>query len=494
MQGHEDDVRRVGSIRELRAHPRLPQWGVWVLVALTWLVTFPRLVTGAFGDHGTFISVADRLRAGDRLYADVWDNKDPLFYYLLALARSVTEYGDILLEVGWLVVAAAASASIARHAAVNRTRAVVAGWVLAPIVLTGTTYVSGMTHLPGTAVVLSVLALVLRGNWVAAGALLGALVFLKLLAAPVAVAAILVVLLRRRSWVQAVRLSVSAMTTLAGVVLVMALRGELTAYVDTQLGNVGYSQGDLLDSEWGPVAAHLLSAAPEDSRTAALTTVASIVVVILLASLAGRRRGDAPVAALAAAMLAAALAILAVTALWPHHVQLLYLPGVLGLVAVMAAIPDGWLSHVRVLAAVVLAAYLVGGAPHPYWYLSAARGLAAHVASLEGASPEAREVAASGSAGNYARLGANDTNAHARGLQSWDLTCRRFHQYPFDPPSALDEVLTCLPKADAVIVGGGFRIEAGKTAWNLFVTRARAVLSEGYTCEPTSFGEICARR
>jgi hypothetical protein len=494
MQGHEDDGRQVEAIREPRVHRRRPRWAIWTLVGLTWMATFPRLVTGAFGDHGTFISVADRLRAGDRLYVDVWDNKDPLFYYVLALARTVTEYGDIVLEVAWLVLAAASTTALGRHAGLSGERAVLAGWVLAPIVLTGTTYVSGMTHLPGAAVVLSVTALSLRGRWVGAGALLGALAFLKLLAVPLAGVAVLAVIVWRRAGGAAVRLVLSTGTIMGVIVVAMVLRGELTAYVDMQLGNIAYSQGRLLDSEWGPVAAHLLAAAPEDSRTAALTTVGALVLVILAASLARPRGRGVQIWVLAAAMLGTALAILATTALWPHHVQLLYVPGVLGVVALLAAVPRGWLQHGRAVAAVVLAAYLIGGAAHPYWYLTALRGLGTHVASLQGRSPEADALIAKGQAGRYARLGTNDTNAHARGLQSWELVCPRFHQYPFDSPSALAEVLTCLPTADAVIVASAFGPETGEAAWNRFVSRARAVLSEDYTCEPTSFGELCTRR
>ncbi len=496
MQGHEVDDRRVETIREVHVHRGRLWWAVWALIGLTWVITFPRLVPGASdpADHGTFISVADRLRAGDRLYADVWDNKDPLFYYLLALARSITEYGDILLEVGWLALAAAAIVSIGRRVGLSRGRAVVAGWMLTPIVLTGATYVPGMTHLPGTAVALCVLALALRDRWLAVGALLGALIFLKLLAVPVALAALLVVLLRRRSWMRAVRLSVSTAATVGVVVLVMALRGELAAYVDTQLGNIGYSQGDLVNSRWGPVASHLLSAAPQDNRTAALTTVASLVVVALLVSLPHRRRDDAPISAITVATLVAALAVLAATALWPHHLQLLYLPGALAVVAMLAAIPDGWLSYVRAGAIVMLVAFLMGGATHPYWYLAATRGLASRVASLQATSPEARALTGIAPTGRYARLGSNDTNAHARGLQSWDLACRRFHQYPFDPPSALSEVLTCLPSAEAVVVDANFRIEPGQDGWNHFVTRAREVLAEGYSCTPATFGELCVRR
>lgn len=37
-------------------------------------------------DAGVFLSVAGRLLHGDHLYSQVWDNKDPLFFYTDAAA------------------------------------------------------------------------------------------------------------------------------------------------------------------------------------------------------------------------------------------------------------------------------------------------------------------------------------------------------------------------------------------------------------------------
>ena len=74
-----------------------------VAVVIAWAVALPRLVPSTFGDHGTYASVAERLIAGDRLYVDVWDNKDPLFYYALALGRLVSPLADVALEILWVV-------------------------------------------------------------------------------------------------------------------------------------------------------------------------------------------------------------------------------------------------------------------------------------------------------------------------------------------------------------------------------------------------------
>ena len=54
-------------------------------------VTLPRMVPSTYGDHGTFVSVAERIvLAGDRLYVDVSDNKDPFFYAVVAVGRTVS--------------------------------------------------------------------------------------------------------------------------------------------------------------------------------------------------------------------------------------------------------------------------------------------------------------------------------------------------------------------------------------------------------------------
>ena len=63
------------------------------------LAIFPLLVPAHDFDRGIFVSVAERLLAGDTLYAGVWDNKGPLFYYLVAGERLAGSSGEILAEI-----------------------------------------------------------------------------------------------------------------------------------------------------------------------------------------------------------------------------------------------------------------------------------------------------------------------------------------------------------------------------------------------------------
>ena len=87
--------RNISSFGWLNA--LLKTWPL-ILVVGTWVMLFPRLIPSMSSDRGIFVSVAERLLAGDRLYAQVFDNKEPLFYYLVAAQRALGPVGEGLAE------------------------------------------------------------------------------------------------------------------------------------------------------------------------------------------------------------------------------------------------------------------------------------------------------------------------------------------------------------------------------------------------------------
>jgi hypothetical protein len=489
------------------------------VVVAAWAIALPRLVPGTAGDHGTYVSVAERLLAGDRLYVDVWDNKDPLFYYLLALGRSVTSLADIAIEVLWVLVAAAAVLAIARMARVPGPLAVAAALGGVPLLLTGAAYEPGMTHLPGLAVALAATAFAARGRWIVAGVAVALVLFLKLILVPVAVALVLVVAVHRRERGGSVRAALgAAVTALAGFGLLW-LRGELGGWVATFGANLAYADGDLASSQYGSVVGHLLRAFPEDSRGAGLVTVASIAIVLLVCHRSGPsagalERSGEPVSERAgsvagrsivtpamlwdstAASLVVGLCVVAVSATWPHHLQTLYLPAATALVLVavrlsmLAGPAGGW----RPAVALALAAYLLGGALHPYWTVAAVRDLSQHVQQLRGPSPDSEVLHRLPQVRTYARAGSNDVTAHAVGLADLHLSCPRFHQYAIDTASTLAAVAACLPQADAVIVDDTVRPERDAPVWNAYVARVRALVATGYECVPASGSRVCVKQ
>ncbi|CAN7463471.1 glycosyltransferase 87 family protein [Terrabacter sp. LjRoot27] len=489
-------------------------------IVLAWLATLPRLVPSTFGDHGTYVSVAERLLVGDRLYVDVWDNKDPLFYYALALGRLVSPLSDVVLEVLWVLGAGLAVLVLARAAGASSGLALVAGLGATPLLLTGPAYESGMTHLPGLALLLAAVACAVRSRWVAAGVLVGLLLLTKLVLAPVVAGALLVVALHRRSaggLRGLARAVAGAVALLAVGIGAMWLRGELPGWVDNFRLNADYAEGDLASSQYGPVIGHLLRALPEDGRGAGMVTVASLVVVVLVIPRSWRGPGpDRPAATadstsppsatapprtispavlwdLVVVSLTLGLVVIAVTATWPHHAQTFSAPGGFALALIATRLSDravGWRAPVVVL----LAGYLMAGALHPYFTLTAARNVPTSIQLLQRASPDSVVLDSLPQVRTYARAGSNDASAHAVGLDDLDLVCPRFHQYSLEPTAILDLTATCLPRADAIIVDDTLRPEAGEPDWNAYVARVRALVATGYDCVRTTGSQVCVRR
>ncbi|KAJ8134628.1 hypothetical protein OY671_012159, partial [Metschnikowia pulcherrima] len=92
---------------------RFGTWLDWSSVQVFSSFFTTRLVPEPVADRSLYQSIAERMSAGDRLYVDVIDNKDPSFYYAIALQRSIgpfAEYGFESACVGGAASIAAASA------------------------------------------------------------------------------------------------------------------------------------------------------------------------------------------------------------------------------------------------------------------------------------------------------------------------------------------------------------------------------------------------
>ena len=101
----------------------------------------------AASDQGVFLSVAARMLDGDKLYADVIENKDPLFFYTYADALGIGGWrGPFLLDGLWLAIGALAMGLLLRELRAPRA-AVVAGFLVYPLALTSGWYLAGHSML-----------------------------------------------------------------------------------------------------------------------------------------------------------------------------------------------------------------------------------------------------------------------------------------------------------------------------------------------------------
>jgi hypothetical protein len=456
----------------------------------------PRLVPDRTSDRGIFVSVAERLVAGDMLYSGAYDNKEPLFYYFVAAQLALGPWAEVAAEVLLIAIAATATYVIAAKAASRWTAAAIS-FIAVPMTLTGAFFLPGYTELPGIALALAAIAASAERRPLTSGLCLGLLVFLKLIFVPVAVLGIGSFLLTRRQSFGAPAIAAGAALSAAAAASVLASRGELTPFIETIKLNIAYSQGSLTGSSTGlaSLAGHLRRIGPEWlSRGAGPATLA----IILTSAAAWGKSGPSPpalaLAGACGATLAGSLVILSITGFWLHHLQILYIPAILASLSLTAAVDlAAGRGRLPALALVVMMGYLLGGAPAPAAY---AQGLARSYASYAGLSelsPEARRLLALGTSGSYARFGTNDDEGHALGLRGWKLACPRFHQYYFEPPALFNHVFECASAAPVLIISTHFEPNTSPS-WNAFVARVEGLLAAKYTCDAGTGLRICQRR
>ncbi len=448
-------------------------------------------------DAGIFLSVAGRLLAGDHLYRDVFDNKDPLFFYTFAAALAGDWRLPFLLDALWLALGGAGIAALLRALGSSRLVAAI-GLVAYPLLLTGAYYYAGYSMLPALGLAPLVSWLWARRRFVTSGALLGiatlykASLLLVVASGPLALLAVALPEGRRQG---AGRAAGGLAAVLAVAAALLAGRGELGAYRRVLVDNVFYSS-DVLRATGRPqgLYGHLWSLAGVTDNSLAIAVVFAAGAAVAAAGLRRGRRGEggAPPAALRAlsglllATGSATAATLAATAVWDHHAQMLAFPGVV-LVALLATAAERLqplpLRLAAMLAAVALPVWALGG-------LSSAPGLA--IGESWGSEGRSRAAIALEEARaallpdvprvTYAVLGTNNEQAHAAFLHGdWRLACPRFHQYPFS--RHLDEVLACIRRRrpKLILVSYPFaRRRDARTSWDVFVDGAARLLATSY--------------
>jgi hypothetical protein len=465
-------------------------------VLAAWIITIPRLVPGRDSDRGVFVSVAERLLAGDMLYSGVYDNKEPLFYYFVALQLALGPWAEVAAEALSIAIAAAAAYVIAMKLS-SRWTAAATSFVAVPITLTGAFFLPGYTELPGIALVLAAIAASAEKRPLMAGSCAGLLLFLKLIFVPIALLGIGSFLLIRRRSSDAPAVALGAALSAVAATSVLSLRGELAPFIETIRLNIAYSQGSLISSNTGlaSMAEHLRRIGPEWlSRGAG---PAMLAILLTSAALWRRRSAGHPALALAGACgatLAGSLLILSITGFWLHHLQIFYIPATMACLSLTALVDlAACRGRLPALGIVVAAGYLFGGAPVPAASAQSPASSYASFARLSELSPEARRLLSIGNSGTYARFGTNDDQGHALGLRGWKLACPRFHQYYFEPPALLDRVFGCASKAPALIISAHFEPNTAPL-WNAFVARVEGLLAEQYSCDASTGLRICQRR
>jgi hypothetical protein len=219
---------------------------------------------------------------------------------------------------------------------------------------------------------------------------------------------------------------------------------------------------------------------------------------ILLGSIALSRkseRNNNQIAISAAAILTfvGSLGVLSITGLFPQHCQILYIPSITVVLSLISLLDTSLkIARLRTLGLIFLIGLLMAGPLTVRGYVSAVHHFREAYAELNELSPETRRLLAIGSSGTYARFGQSDDDGHAVGLGNWKLACARFHQYPFESATLLNEVFECASTAPVLIISAGLAPEPDWPSWNEFVARVEH-LAENYSCDASSGLRVCTR-
>ncbi len=449
----------------------------------------------AVSDSGAYLSVERLLLRGHHLYTGVFDNKDPLFYYVNAIALAVAgPRGPALAEVAALAAAGSAACwfLVRRDAPVPLALVVAAAVpvVLTPSMTSGL-LIPGLTHTWGlTATLLAVLALLER-RWVLGGVLCAtsALFEFRTVAIGAVVALILVAVSvddRRRA---GLRFTLGFASIAVAAIGVLLIRGELGGYIAVFRYNLHHVS---MVREWQQLDDGWLPATALDGLRRAFREVPVLVVSVgavlamaaigcsgpFLARRLDRRRADpsgavepaAPASANGtgsdrssatlslshttlggAAVLAAGattVGVTSVTYLFLHHLQLLAMPTALGLVLLADAVRSrpAWPT----VGALAVMAPLVVALGQPWNLMTRLDGWHDNLGS-----PAATAIMSASGPGRHVYAIAGDVQfetAHAEFLENrFTFSCRLIYQHPWDE-TMFDEFAHCLATEPDVIL------------------------------------------
>jgi len=368
---------------------------ILVIAVLTlWIGVLPRLVVPDWQstDRGGYVSVAERLLAGDTLYSGVFDNKDPLIYYFVAAQRALGLWAEPAAEIMLIAIAAAATYFMAVKVSSQWTAAAIS-LIAVPIVLTGASYWPGFTELPGIVLVLVAITASACVRPVLAGSCIGLLAFIKLIFVPIALLGVSCFLLARREFFEALAIAVGAFMSALVVVCLLLVRAELLPFIETIKLNIAYSQGSLIGSKKG-----LASLVEHIRRIGGWRFVGqlapiSLAIMLILIALSGifeRSRAQLGIAGACISTLVGSLLVLSLTGFWEYHKQILYIPSIFALLG-LGSLLDLAAKRARLptLGLVILTGYLMAGAPVPTKYI---QSLHTSYAELTWLSPEAQRL------------------------------------------------------------------------------------------------------
>ena len=510
--------RHLGSIASSATSRQWISWPFLAIVVTSIVTCFLfRLIPAPTSDRAIFVSVAEYLNKGSRLYVDVYDNKDPLFYYAVSSQRLFGAAGEYVFELSIALIAALSACDIARNLVSISKIQQKALLIAVPFLVTGAFWVPGDTHLPATALALLCCSQYFRKRFLLSGSLMAILLFSKLIMFPLPVVFCLASELsssrerRLRIAVQNLGLIfIGFVFSAASIFGLLASRGELFGYLQAQRNNILYANSVLINSDGfsGSLVAHLRTIFTDQASV--FFAVALPFAGLILAICVAISRGEVQARSFAIATLATflfSLFILANTGLWRHHLQIIYFGQTLILIT-LAAMLSSYLRRSRAITmiSVILLAVLLSGMPGFPHYIDSPQAVVNKLVSATQESAESQSFRSAYPNGYaFARLGQN-SNVIPHGAPMNKLVCPDFHQYVFYSAERLKNILDCVRIAPVLVIDPSFHryeqppnwlpIGADKQriidTWNLFVSAGEDMVRTHFSCKRFNQIRICS--
>ena len=473
-----------------------------VLTVPVWVMIVRSAVLSRVVDGGIFLSVSAGIADGLRLYEQIWDNKDPFFFAVMALPMAVAPSLTFFLDTVWIALGGLGAGLIARSV-MSADRALFVGLVAAPVLLIGPSYVPGWTNTPGTTTALLALGLVAHRKPVGGGIVAGLLAFIKLPVWPIAAAGIALLMFFPARRQEARRALVAMFATMGISVLVLALLGWLQGAIDAVGRNRQYAVDVAGYFGFQPSIGGRLARALEDWPGAlmwstALALVSTVFVAVLWLAVPRLRSINRSIVAIWALIAwIGILGMLGFTYVWPHHVQALALPVIFTLILIAGAVPERWPFPVFVVTTLAGSALVSGwGSISDAQDAWAQRSMdfEVKVAQIEEEPLDARLLASVPlNDFTYARLGSNDDRGFLGSVRpDAQLACPQFHLYDFSPPEAFADALQCIQDVDVVLLTDAFTVFGGSSR----APYAQPVLDyvgSNFSCLRIDDRQVCTR-
>ena len=470
-QGFESPCLHPVKIKNFKSTPAIFIYFVFLCFLIPTI--YP---TSTNPDRGIFESVSFRLLAQDRLYEDVWDNKDPLFYYLNALTLKISPVADLFLEIGFFFLLSLIIFQINRNYTKSKTKNFLVSFIISPLILIQINYFPGYTHLPGEVLFLGIILFILKGQENFAGILLGILLFTKITLFPIAL--LMLIFLGFKKIIK-VKITIKFFTlTSAIVVLTMIFRQEFIPYANSLYLNYFYTLNTPSRFET------FFSLFNIKIDVISILTLVFIIYLNFTKFKVTNRKE----LLIMNSLMIATLFVAFFASKHPHHLQILT-PTILITTLLFFHLIQNNKKIFRFLVTIILI-YLVS-ISNLYRVKDNWNNLKLfYKIDIEKSFGELALLDIA-STGTYARLGQNDDNAHAKGLQNWKLACPRFHQYPFEDVFIFKQTLDCIDEAEFLIISPQFKEYSQTSVWNEFVKLAMIEVGQKFNCKTLLNNQVC---